>query len=58
MEGNVSLYDLQTAIFQAVPGMLDKLDSTADFGAAHAVTNTESVDDASLAAAGFFRGGR
>ena len=58
MEGNVSLYDLQTAIFQAVPGMLEELDGTADFGAAHAVTDTELVEDASLAASRFFRGGR
>ena len=58
MEGNISLYDLQTAIFKAVPGMLEELNSTADFGAAYAVTDTESVEDASLAAAGFFRGGR
>ena len=58
MEGDVTLYDLQTAVFQAVPGMLAELDGTADLKAAHAVTETEFDDAASLAATSYSRGGR
>ena len=58
MEADVTLYDLQTAVFQAVPGMLAELDGTADLKAAHAVTETEFDDAASLAAASYSRGGR
>ena len=49
MEGDTTLFDLQTAIFQAVPGMIEELDEIAD---AKAITvNREEVE---LAAFGAF----
>ena len=54
MEGNTTLIELQTVVFQAIPGMLEELDSTAD---ARAVEVTELPHDAVLAAFGP-RGGR
>ena len=58
MEGDTTLYDLQTAVFQAVPGMLAELDNGVDLKAVNAITDGEVDQPAHLAAAGFFRGGR
>ena len=58
MEGDVTLYDLQTAVFQAVPAMLAELDGAADLKAAHAVPEAEFDGAASLAAATNYRGDR
>ena len=49
MEGNITLIDLQTAVFQAVPGMIEELDGVADIKAA----NVEEETHPSLAAAGY-----
>ena len=49
MEGNITLIDLQTAVFQAVPGMIEVLDGVADIKAA----NVEEETHPSLAAAGY-----
>lgn len=37
MEGDITLMDLQTAVFQAVPGMIEELDESADAKAFHVV---------------------
>ena len=49
MEGDISLIDLQTAVFQAVPGMIDELDDNTDTKAAHVSTEEP---EASLCAFG------
>jgi hypothetical protein len=52
MEGNITLIDLQTAIFQAVPGMIQELDNGTELRAVQA-----EDEDAQLCAGGP-RGGR
>ena len=49
MEGDITLIDLQTAVFQAVPSMLAELDETADI---KAINVPEDDSHPSLAAAG------
>ena len=57
MEGDTTLIDLQTAVFQAVPGMIEDLDSNPELKAAYIA---EEGQDAALAAGGPYgaRGGR
>ena len=43
MEGDITLVDLQTAIFQAVPGMIEELDETADAKAIHVGYENETT---------------
>ena len=42
MEGDISLMDLQTAVFQAVPGMIEELDECADAKAVHVFDGVET----------------
>ena len=49
MEGETTLFDLQTAIFQAVPAMIEELDDNADIRAAYVYNDDEET---SLAAFG------
>ena len=50
MEGNITLMDLQTAVFQAVPGMIEELDETTDARAFN--VETDESDNAMLSAFG------
>ena len=49
MEGDITLIDLETAVFQAVPGMIEELDGVADIKAATVTGDAHP----SLAAAGY-----
>ena len=49
MEGDTTLMDLQTAVFQAVPGMIEELDETAE---AKGISLKEEDEDPSLAGMG------
>ena len=55
MEGNTTLIELQTAIFQAVPGMIEELNEAAD---ARAVYLGEEAPDIAVLAAMGGQGGR
>ena len=61
MEGDTTLIDLQTAIFQAVPAMIQELDETAEAKAMHvgeAETSLAALPTRSQRGGGSTRGGR
>ena len=52
LERDITLIDLQTVIFQAVPAMIEDLDSTPDMRALHVEEHEDPVQDPHLTAGG------
>ena len=58
MEGNTTLIELQTPVFQAIPGMLEELDNAAEAGAVWVEEDTTTHLAALGNRGGYGRGGR
>ena len=58
MEGNTTLIELQTPVFQAIPGMLHELDNAAEAGAVWVEEDTTTHLAALGNRGGYGRGGR